>query len=434
MREMWNDGAPFENWLASDEAPAIARRHVCSFGGKGSSGGTQTQTSNSTVSLPPWVDAQAQANLAQASAVSQNLMGPYTGQRVAGQTSGQQADIAALQNNVGSTNPAFAVAQDTAAGLTGFQPGQVNAGTLAGTDLSAYMNPYTNSVIGSGLQALDLQRRQALNQVGDQAITSHAFGGSRQGVAEGVTNAGSAMQAGNLASQLMAQNFSQAQGAATNDLNRNLTAQQANQQAGIQGAGVNLNAANALGTLAGQGQNAFLTGTSAALAGQESTQQNQQAQLTAQQQAYQEAQNFPVQQLQILQSALGQTPYGQTTNTTATGPGPSSNGLMQGLGAVGTGVGILGGLNSLAGSGGISGLLAMSDRSMKTDIKKLGKDKESGLDLYAYRYKGDPKSYPKIVGPMAQDIEKKYPDQVVTVAGRKAVNLGFGPMAAAFHG
>ena len=69
---------------------------------------------------------------------------------------------------------------------------------------------------------------------------------------------------------------------------------------------------------------------------------------------------------------------------------------------------------------------------MKTDISKVGKDKETGLDLYAYRYKGDPKSYPKVVGPMAQDIEKKYPDQVKDIGGRKAVNLGFGPMRRAF--
>jgi len=33
------------------------------------------------------------------------------------------------------------------------------------------------------------------------------------------------------------------------------------------------------------------------------------------------------------------------------------------------------------------------------------------------------------VGPMAQEIEKKYPDQVKKVAGKLAVNLGFGPMA-----
>jgi hypothetical protein len=227
---------------------------------------------------------------------------------------------------------------------------------LAGTDLSSYMNPYTQNVIGSGLQAIDLQRQQALNQAGDQAIKSGAFGGSRLGVQEGVTNAGAAMQAGTLASQLMAQNFGQAQAAAQSDIARNLAAQQANQQAGLSGAGLNLSAAQGLGSLATQQQQNFLQGTSAALAGQESAQQQAQAQIAAQQQAYQEAKQYPLEQLQIPLQALGMTPYGQ--QTTSTGPGPQGSGLMTGLGAASAGVGILGGLNSL-GAFGAGGLAAI---------------------------------------------------------------------------
>lgn len=40
----------------------------------------------------------------------------------------------------------------------------------------------------------------------------------------------------------------------------------------------------------------------------------------------------------------------------------------------------------------------------------------------------------KVVGPMAQDIAKKYPDQVKEIGGKLAVNLGFGPMQDAFRG
>ena len=295
----------------------------------GDSGGTQTTVQKNQI--PQWVQEAGQKNLAAAYQVADNMQGPYTGPRVADMTQGQQADIGLLQNNVGASNPAFAAAENTAAGLTNYNPAQVQAQTLAGTDLSSYMNPYTQNVIGSGLQAIDLQRRQALNQVGDQALKSGAFGGSRQGVQEGVTNAGSAMQAGNLASQLMAQNFSQAQAAAQGDISRNLAAQQANQSAGLQGAGLNLSAAQGLGSLAGQQQQNFLGGLTAAMTGQDLAQQQKQAQITADQQAYQEGQQFPLQQLQVPLQALGMTPYGQ--QTTSTGPGPSSNGLMTGLGA-----------------------------------------------------------------------------------------------------
>jgi hypothetical protein len=289
-----------------------------------SSGGGQTQTSK--VKLPAWVDAAGQKNLAAAYDVSANMLGPYAGQRVAGMTDAQMGNINALQGNVGSTNPAFAYAQSQAANVGNYQPSQINAGYLANTDLSSYMNPYTQNVINSGLSALDQQRMQALNQVGDTALKSGAFGGSRQGISEGVTNANAASGAGNLAAQLMAQNFSQAQAAATNDLQRNFQMQQYNQSAGLTGAQLNLAGALGLGTLAEQGQNAFLKGNVAAMSGQDAISAQNQRQLDAARQLYTEQQQFPLQQLQIPLQALGMTPYGQTQTTTA--PGGSSSPLM----------------------------------------------------------------------------------------------------------
>ncbi len=466
-------------------------------GGGGGGNGNGTQTVISETKLPDWVTNAGINNYNQSLNVAQSMLGPYTGPRYSGLTDGAVANIAGLQANVGSTNPAYAFAQNAAAGLTNYVPqnvsataigapstvnagritntptvnaDQVQAGMLAGTDLSSYMNPYTQNVIASGLSALDAQRMQALNQVGDQFVKAGAFGGSRQGVAEGVTNSGAAAQAGALASNLMAQNFSQAQNAAVADINRNLQAQGmnqganlnadqfsaglgmqgqlanqqtglqaalanqqagmqqgmfnsqqalqaqlANQSAGLQGAGLNLAAANAVGNLASQGQNAFLQGNMAAMGGQTAFQQDVQAQLDAQQAAYREAQQFPIQQLQVPLVALGMTPYGQTNTTT--GPAPQqqqSNGWLQAAG----------GLSSAAGAiGSIAGLF--SDEREKTDIKKLGADPDTGLDMYAYRYKGDPKSYPKVVGPMAQDVERMNPSAVREIGGRKVINLGF---------
>lgn len=62
-----------------------------------------------------------------------------------------------------------------------------------------------------------------------------------------------------------------------------------------------------------------------------------------------------------------------------------------------------------------------SDRTEKTDIEKEGKSDITGLDLYSYRYKDDPKTYPKVIGPMAQDIEKKYPGSTKRVGGKLVV-------------
>jgi hypothetical protein len=379
-----------------------------------SSGGTQTVVNKTE--LPQWVQDAAQRNLNQAYSVADNLMGPYTGQRVANMTPGQLADINTVQGAVGMSQPAYNFATGAAANVANYTPTQVTPGSLATTNLDPYMNPFTNNVVNSALKNLDITRQRGLNQIGDQAVRTGAFGGSRQGVAEGVLNSEAARQAGDLTANLQSQNFAQAQNAATNDINRNLNAQITNQQAGLTGAGINLAGANAVGNLAGQGQNSFLTGAAAALAGQDAIQQNQQAQLAAAQQAYQEQQDFPIKKLQIPLQALGATPYGSssTQNTTMSGGDP----WMGILGGASTGVGILGGLKYLG---------MFSDENEKTDIKKLGKDPASGLDMYAYRYKGDPKSYPKVVGPMAQDIEKKYPGSTKKVGGKMVVsNLGFG--------
>ena len=48
-----------------------------------------------------------------------------------------------------------------------------------------------------------------------------------------------------------------------------------------------------------------------------------------------------------------------------------------------------------------------SDRRLKThDITRVGS--KMGVPIHAYRYKGDPKSYPKVVGPMAEDVAEAF--------------------------
>ena len=316
-------------------------------GGKGGS----TTTTNNVTQIPPEVLARYNAVNARAETVAQAPYQAYCQDPnafVAPLSQTQQAGIQNTNIMAGAAQPYYGAATGLAAQSTG----NVNPSAL---NVGQYMNPFTQNVINSGLQSLDIQRQQALNQVGDQALRTGAFGGSRQGISEGVTNAGSAMQAGQLASQLQAQNFAQAQQAAQNDINRNLQAQLANQQAGLSGAGLNLTAANNLGTLAAQGQNSFLQGAAAGLTGQEAIQANQQAQLDAAKQAYTEQQQFPLQQLQIPLQALGATPYGGTT--TQTSPGPTSNLGLSALGGglagarigsmllpgVGTGIGAIGG-------------------------------------------------------------------------------------------
>jgi hypothetical protein len=414
-----------------------------------SMGGGGTQTVVNKTELPQWVQEAGQRNLAAAYDVSRAMPGPYEGQRVASMSPGQLSTIGTIANNYAMSQPAFAYAQQMAAQAGQYQPQQVQAGSLAQTSLDPYMNPYTQNVLQTSLDTLNQQRLMGLNQASDAAIKARAFGGSRQALQEGVVNAAAQQQAGQLAAQLMSQNFAQAQAAAQGDIQRQMAAQQLNQAAGLQGAGLGISGAQALGGLAGAGQQNFLQGAASALAAQEAIQAQQQAELDAARQAYAEQQAFPAQQLNLPIQALGLTPYGGTS--TQTSSGGSGSPLLSGLGAASTGIGILSGLKSLAapaagaaaaGAGAAGGgsflsalaaLLPFSDRTEKTDIQKIGKDKETGVDMYAYRYKGDPKTYPKVVGPMAQDIEKKYPDMVKEVAGKKTVDIRFPSMLKGFQ-
>jgi hypothetical protein len=309
------------------------------------SGGGGTQTVVNKTEIPQWVQEAGQRNLAAAYDVSRSLQGPYEGQRVASMTPGQISTIGAIANNYALAQPAYAYAQQMAAQAGGYQPTQVSAGQLASTDLSPYMNPYTQSVLQTSLDTINQQRETGLNQAADAAIRARAYGGSRQAIQEGIVNAAAQQQAGQLAANLMSQGYSQAQAAASADIQRQMEAARLNQAAGISGAGLGLTGAQTLGGLAGQGQEAFLTGATGALAAQSAIQQQQQAELEAARQAYTEQQQFPLTQLQIPLQALGVTPYGQ--QNTQTGPGPSGSGLLTGLGAAASAASILSSLASL---------------------------------------------------------------------------------------
>jgi hypothetical protein len=75
--------------------------------------------------------------------------------------------------------------------------------------IAQYANPYSGAVVDQSLAALDRSRRMAVNGVNDQAAAAHAFGGSRHGVAEALTNAGYADQAAQMTAQLYNQGWAQ---------------------------------------------------------------------------------------------------------------------------------------------------------------------------------------------------------------------------------
>ena len=292
---------------------------------------------------------------------------------------------------------------------------QVNAQSLAGTNLQPYMNPYTQDVINKTLPLMQQQNALSQNQAANQANSANAFGGSKQGVQQGVAQAQGAMNIGQMAAQLNQANFGQAQAAATGDISRQLQAAQGNQTANQANINSLIQAGSGLGALGSQAQTnqrqQFLEQSTAG-AGEQAQAQNQ---IQANINQFNQAQQYPLNQLGILQSGLQETPYGSTTMGSSTGQTQQTTtpSLMADV------TGGLQALGSMTGAGGplapaMSALFG-SDSHLKTDITPVGVHAPTGLPLYSYRYKGDPKSFPKVTGPMAEDAMQVAPHAVKTV-------------------
>lgn len=276
------------------------------------------------------------------------------------------ANPAATQPNVYNQS---AGAYNAALGLTGQAAGPAN--------VAPFMNPYQRMVTGQTMQDLERQRQMQMNQIGSSASQAGAFGGSRHGVAEALTNEAFARQGAQAFGNLQQQGFNTALQAAQN--------QQANQLA----------AAGQMGQLAGQG---FGFGQSIA---QQQAQQGAQQQalqnalIAAAQQQFQNVANYPQQALSLPLQALGMTPYGQTTTSTQT-----------------ANPGLFGTLGSMAQLGGL--FFGPSDPRLKTNVKKLGE--VSGFNIYVWDWNDEGKRIASplqpTLGVMADELQETHPHLV----------------------
>ena len=188
--------------------------------------------------------------------------------------------------------------------------GQANLGMTGPGNIASYMNPYTSQVRANALSDLESARRSAIQQTGERATQARAFGGSRQGVAEALTNAGFARQAGTLGTQLNENAFNNAVQLQAADLARQQQASAANQAAGLSGAELRLRGAGQLGSLAAQQQALRLGGAQAVMGAGGARQALDQQQMDA-------IRNIGLQRLGIVQSSLGAQPanLGGTVST-----------------------------------------------------------------------------------------------------------------------
>jgi hypothetical protein len=317
-----------------------------------SKGGTTTSTS----SIDPQIKEAFLANFQQA----QGVAGALPTQQFAGYNPMYQAGEEALVNTAlagpGISGTDLAAQMAAYGGV--YQPGQITAqqtnlglGQGAGT-IGSYMNPFTEQVRTNALSDLESARRAAIQQTGERATAARAFGGSRQGVAESLTNAGFAKQAANLGATLNEQAFNQAVALQGQDIARRSAADIANQQAGLQGAQLRLGGASQLGNLAAQQQALRLGGAQAVMGAGGARQALDQQQMDA-------IRNIGLQRVGVVQSSLGAqpanlgmvatTPYSQNVGAGLLG-GALAGSQLAGIPAIASATGLTAGGGAALGA------------------------------------------------------------------------------------
>lgn len=91
-------------------------------------------------------------------------------------------------------------------------------------DIGNYMNPYTEQVIKNNLGDIESSRQTAVQQMGEAATRAKAFGGTRQGVAEGATNKAYADKAAQMSADLRMKGFDTSANLMQQDLVRRMAA------------------------------------------------------------------------------------------------------------------------------------------------------------------------------------------------------------------
>lgn len=308
-----------------------------------SSSQPSSQTVTNKVELPAWLDSAAQSAVARAQDLSQRDYVANPNPQVAPQSSDQQQAYAAIRSLQGGTQP-FYGASETALGGGGLlgMATPITAGQVAST-ATALMNPYTEAVIDPAVTQMRQGLQTNLQQIAANANAAGAYGGTRQGVEEGVARAQEAIGEGQLTGGLLSSGWNTALQTGTGLAGTNLSAA--------------LTTAGLLPQIASAGQTSAAQQAGLLQTAGTAEQQQQQAEYDATNNAWYAQQNWPVQNLDLLLSSLSSVPYGSSsTSTQQTQNYSNPMGNVVGGAALGSSVlgTLAGGAGSLLGGLGLS--------------------------------------------------------------------------------
>ena len=191
-------------------------------------GGGSPSTETQTTELPEWAKPYFERTLARGEAESLKPYEAYSGQRQA--LSSQYGDIGAAQgltrNIAGSGVAGLGAAQDysqyamdQSKALGQYNPSQASefqydpTRQFSGQEAQSYMSPYMQNVVDQQKQTAvtDFNRQNAARA--NQGVQAGAFGGSRQGVVQGMAEEGLMGQLGQIQAKGLQDAYGQAQGA-----------------------------------------------------------------------------------------------------------------------------------------------------------------------------------------------------------------------------
>jgi len=293
---------------------------------------------------------------------------PYSAQQLAGLSDQQKTAISQATSGVGAYQPYIqkggqAVGQGietlgAGLGTIGSAIGQAGQAGFSPTDYQQFMDPYMESVIQQQYQDIADQGAQQQNQLSAGAVGAGAFGGSRQGIAQGEIAANVLDQQARTGGQLRSAGFQQAQNLAQQQAQQQLRQAQLTGQLG-QTTGALGSSIGQLGMqTAGLGQLGQQMGVQDinTLLGAGSLQQGQDQRSYDVTRANQLAQQaLPYQQVGFMSDLFRGVPALQQTYSTTTTPPPSATSQMLGLG--------IAGLGAAGAAGGVGNLFNMGTRA-----------------------------------------------------------------------
>lgn len=302
-------------------------------------GGSGTQTTTSTSSVPPWLSGAAQDFLGAAGQVAQLPYTPYEGQRVADLSPLQQQSIQNIGDLAGGTGSMGSAENMLQGTLNGSYFGQNPAQRVsAGSNPYIGDNPFFRQNQQGALDDITHAYQTAVApDIARQFTMAGTFGGSAHQQAQANAERELAQQLGRVASGMSGQQYDRSSQLAESGLGRDLNAQQFNSSQANSGFENERNRQlGAVGASTGLYSN-LLQGQNTALNAGNTERNQQQSLLDSQYGDFQDWRSYPNQQLGVFGNALGSVTGAAPRTTTTDSPLAPPDRVGQGLGVMALG-------------------------------------------------------------------------------------------------